>query len=56
MKRFRAWWNQNVWFVSWGRYWKGIYLHFLPRYTVRVYLWNVDRWRKGGGLTGGPGG
>jgi len=33
-------------FVSWHKHWKGIYLHFFPRYCVRVFLWGVDWHRK----------
>lgn len=41
-----AWWRHHVFFVSWHRHWKGVYLHFIPGYTVRVFLWGVDAWRK----------
>lgn len=36
----------NVAFVSWHKHWKGIYLHFIPRYCVRIFLWGVDWHRK----------
>ena len=36
----------NVAFVSWHKHWKGIYLHFFPRYCVRIFLWGVDWHRK----------
>ncbi len=38
----KQWINENVFFVSWGKYWKGIYLHFIPYYTVRIFLWGCD--------------
>lgn len=28
-------------FISWGKYWKGIYFHF-PNFTIRLFLWGVD--------------
>ena len=45
--------GRRVAFISWHRHWKGIYLHCLPRYTVRVFLWGIDWWHKGGDLKGG---
>ncbi len=36
------WFTENVFFVSWGRHWKGVYLHFVPRYKVRLFLWGVN--------------
>lgn len=41
-----AWITSNVAFISWHKYWKGIYLHFFPVYCVRVYLWGIDCHRK----------
>jgi len=32
-------------FVSWHKFWKGIYLHFIPRYCIRIFLWGID-WHK----------
>jgi hypothetical protein len=40
--RLRDWFCSHVLFISWGRWWKGVYLHFFPLYTVRVFLWGVD--------------
>lgn len=45
-RRFARWFTENICFVSWNRYWKGIYIHFIPRYCVRVYLWGIDWHRK----------
>lgn len=39
------WFCERVFFVSWGKWWKGVYVHFLPCYTVRVFFWGVD-WRR----------
>ncbi len=41
-----SWVKRNVLFVSWHRYWKGVYVHFLPRYCYRLYLWGWDRHKK----------
>lgn len=46
--RFRQWWGENVWYVSWGKRWKGIYLHFIPFFRVRLFLWGMD-WRRRNG-------
>jgi hypothetical protein len=40
------WFTRNVFFISWGKYWKGVDIHFLPKYTYRVGLWGVDRKKK----------
>ena len=45
------WFCENVFFISWGKHWKGVYIHFLPRYSVRVFLWGVD-WRRRRPLSG----
>lgn len=37
------WFMCHVFFVSWGKHWKGIYIHFLPTYCYRVFLWGADR-------------
>lgn len=42
MKAALRWWCCHVFFVSWGKWWKGVYIHFLPRYTVRLFLWGLD--------------
>lgn len=44
--RLGRWFCCNVAFVSWHKHWKGIYLHFLPRYCVRLFLWGCDWHRK----------
>lgn len=46
------WFAENVFFISWGKHWKGIYLHFLPLYMIRLFLWGADARRKNGGLAG----
>jgi hypothetical protein len=28
-------------FISWNKFWKGIYLHF-PKFTIRLFLWGID--------------
>ncbi len=33
--------NLRFAFISIGRYWQGIYLHF-PKHTVRVFLFGID--------------
>jgi hypothetical protein len=38
----RNWIKQNIIFISWGKHWKGVYLHFFPYYCVRVFLWGID--------------
>jgi hypothetical protein len=38
-----GWFSRRILFVSWGRHWKGVYVHFLPRYCYRVFLWGIDR-------------
>lgn len=43
--RLLYWWSSHVFFVSWHKHWKGIYLHF-PVYTVRVFVWGVDWHRR----------
>lgn len=45
LHRLLRWFCCNVAFVSWSKHWKGIYLHFFPRYCVRIFLWGVD-WRR----------
>ena len=40
------WVCRNILFVSWGKYWKGVYWHVFPWYTVRTYLWGIDWQRK----------
>ena len=43
LHRLVSWLACNVAFISWGKYWKGIYLHCVhPRYCVRLYLWGCD--------------
>ncbi len=39
------WFCERVFFISWGKYWKGVYLHFLPWYCVRLFFWGID-WRR----------
>lgn len=34
-------------FISWHKHWKGIYLHFFPKYVVRIFLWGIDWYSKG---------
>lgn len=46
LHRLVRWFCCNVAFVSWHKRWKGIYLHCLPRYCVRIFLWGVDWHRK----------
>jgi len=36
------WWNCNIMFFSFGKYWKGVYIHFLPNKCHRVY-WSYGR-------------
>lgn len=38
------WFCSHVLFVSWWSRWKGVYLHFLPRYCYRIY-WSRNRIR-----------
>ena len=46
-KRIVDWLAEDVAFVSWHKYWKGVYLHCAhPRYCVRLYLWGCDWHRK----------
>jgi hypothetical protein len=40
------WFCERVFFISWGKHWKGVYLHFLPMYCYRLFLWGWDRHRK----------
>ena len=40
--RFTEWFCGRVMYLSWGKYWKGVYLHFFPRYCIRIFLWGVD--------------
>lgn len=42
MKAILRWWCCYVFFISWGKWWKGVYIHFLPKYTVRLFLWGWD--------------
>lgn len=46
LHRLVQWVCCNVAFVSCHKHWKGIYMHFLPRYCVRIFLWGVDWHRK----------
>lgn len=40
-------WNQNVFFISWNKYWKGVYIHCLSnKYCHRIYLWGHDKHMK----------
>ena len=39
------WFCENVFFISWGKWWRGVYLHFIPFYKVRVFLWGMD-WQR----------
>jgi len=39
MRRFI---RHNIVFLSWGKHWKGIYIHFLPKYCYRFF------WARGG--------
>jgi len=34
----KRWFNERVLFLAWHRHWKGVYVHFLPKYCYRVYL------------------
>ncbi len=46
------WFTSHVFFISWNRWWKGVYIHFLPKHCYRVFLFGVDRHAKnpfGGG-------
>lgn len=27
VKNFKEWFRHNVFFISWGKYWKGVYVH-----------------------------
>ena len=37
----------NIGFISWHKYWKGIYIHCLhPKYIVRVFLYGIDWYEK----------
>lgn len=40
------WFCQNIFFISWHKYWKGVYIHFVPCYSVRFFLWGFDFRRK----------
>ena len=47
MTKLIKWFNENVAFFCWGKYWKGIYIHCIhPKYCVRVYLWGWDYFTK----------
>jgi hypothetical protein len=45
-----SWIKQNLFFINIGKYWKGIYIHFLPKYCYRIfYSYNKfghDKYRK----------
>jgi len=45
LERFVKWLSVNICFVSWGKHWKGVYLHIFPIYCVRVFIWGID-WHK----------
>lgn len=40
MKKIINWFCCNIFFISWGKYFKGIYIHFLPTYSYRIYYMN----------------
>ena len=33
------WWKRNVFFISWGKQWKGIYIHCFPGSFTYRYYW-----------------
>ena len=37
---------EKVFFISWGKYWKDAYIHFIPKYCVRIYLFGIDYHKK----------
>jgi hypothetical protein len=44
--KLKKWWSNNIFFISWNKYWKGIYWHIFPKYCVRTYLWGIDYHKK----------
>lgn len=41
------WWMENVFFISWGKHWKGVYVHCISRrYCHRFYIWGHDKHHK----------
>jgi len=42
MRKFNQWFSENIIFVSLGKRWKGIYIHFLPKYCIRIFLFGID--------------
>lgn len=35
---------EKICYISWGKYWKGIYVHCISRkYCYRFYLWGCDK-------------
>ncbi len=43
LKALANWFNSHICFISIGKYWKGMYIHFLPKYHWRIYF--DRRWK-----------
>lgn len=43
----KQWINENIIFFSFGRHWKGVYIHFFPKKCYRIFwtpekIFNID--------------
>ncbi len=45
-KALKNWISENIIFLSVNKYFKGVYIHFIPVYCIRIYLWGIDYHKK----------